>query len=645
MAIGRRDDQTIHEYLLNADQYLGELKEVAKAIKAEARTEKDLDLIRKQLGIETDKLAGQTEKLTQKVEQNINQNKGMIRGLHDIKAGFDMVYRSAKVVASAIDDVLSTGQKYQNLLAFNTISIGQAQVATRGLVSEIDLLIAANTAAEFKLGLTAEQFAVFAKGAVVQSQKLGIDANKAMQDLILGTSRGSKKILDNLGLIVREGATVSDVVAELNRKVGEQEIAVGGAGTAWTQLKVQVGDYVVQAKAAIAADEKLASDMKAFGDLLAFVSGNYRDLQKESIGAIKPMAEFFDRYGSMLGIFGTLVQRLGIAGTVSRELGQADFMNRLAAAKEYTVDIPSEAALYGGPLRGSATEKEERKVGALSTKGGKLTEPQSLFWENFLGDPAGYVGRKLQGLAAEGLEGFGEEFGGERKGMTVEETRGGWGDISGQWQQMQQQTEAMWALEDAARNAADAYDALSSVQKSWAEDTKGMALGAVKDLATGMVMSVDALIMGTESFGMSMLKLVKATAFGVMGEAAAHALKMAGFAMEFSTFAAMPIVGSFWVTPAALAWASVAKWAAIAGGAGAVGLVSSAAISASGGGGGGAGQGAFGGGANSSYRPTFGQKKESTQPITIYVQIGDHDNPSATVLATKQIEAQLKMAA
>lgn len=82
--------------------------------------------------------------------------------------------------------------------------------ASRGLVTEFDLMQSANKALLLGLPTTSESMANLAKTATVLGKAMGQDATKSLDDLIVALGRSSPLILDNLGLTVK--------VEDANRK-------------------------------------------------------------------------------------------------------------------------------------------------------------------------------------------------------------------------------------------------------------------------------------------------------------------------------------------------------------------------------------------------------------------------------------------
>jgi hypothetical protein len=110
-----------------------------------------------------------------------------------------------------------------------TSSIGQSgdamlsvtRDASKGLITDLDLMQAANKAILLGLPVTAESMGTMAQAAVALGKAMNQGATKSFDDLITALGRSSPMILDNLGLSVKVGEA-NDVYARSVGKTAEQ---------------------------------------------------------------------------------------------------------------------------------------------------------------------------------------------------------------------------------------------------------------------------------------------------------------------------------------------------------------------------------------------------------------------------------------
>lgn len=94
-------------------------------------------------------------------------------------------------------------------------SLVELRRATRGMVSDTDLLLRANEA--LALGIPTENLDDLFDAAIRLGKAMGIDATQGIQALTLGVGRQSRLVLDNLGIIVR----AEDAYEEYARAIGK----------------------------------------------------------------------------------------------------------------------------------------------------------------------------------------------------------------------------------------------------------------------------------------------------------------------------------------------------------------------------------------------------------------------------------------
>lgn len=187
----------------------------------------------------------------------------------------------------ATDQVATRAVKFDSMMKNLPYSIDAASRATQGLVSKTELMRLAITANRFGVAKTSAEFAKLAEVGTKLSVSIGQDAVKGVEDLTIGMSRGSPKILDNLGITVRIteankkyadslGITVDALTEEQKvqalanaaledgiKKANEITIAVDGAAGGWVRLKTRIGDT------ADLFSSKVVGAMDAVGEELA----------------------------------------------------------------------------------------------------------------------------------------------------------------------------------------------------------------------------------------------------------------------------------------------------------------------------------------------------------------------------------------
>lgn len=138
---------------------------------------------------------------------------------------------------------------------------------TRGLVSGLEIMKATNKAIMLDLPVTTESMRTMTQAAVVLGKAMGQDATKSLDDLITALGRGSTQILDNLGLVVKQG--------EANEKYAQQ---LGKTAAQLTDAEKKQAFFNAAMEAARERVEALGDSQLTLGDQLQRVRTRWTDL-------------------------------------------------------------------------------------------------------------------------------------------------------------------------------------------------------------------------------------------------------------------------------------------------------------------------------------------------------------------------------
>lgn len=137
-------------------------------------------------------------KLTMAVKDFIGQSITMGATLQTVGAGFEALVDRASEGRTTLESLRST---------------------TRGMVSDLDLMSAANKAVV--LGLPVERFNELYDVATKLGPVMGRTVTQAVNDLALGIGRQSKMILDNLGIVISLETTYKAYAATLGKTIDQ----------------------------------------------------------------------------------------------------------------------------------------------------------------------------------------------------------------------------------------------------------------------------------------------------------------------------------------------------------------------------------------------------------------------------------------
>lgn len=269
-----------------------------------------------------------------------------------------------------IDLVKSSGQvaaiegSFRNLTQAVGVSgdelIALTRSATKGLISDFEIMQAANKALLLGLPVTAKEMATLAQTAVVLGRAMGQEAAKSLDDLTIALGRGSPRILDNLGLIVRESeahrafaASVGKSTAQLTDqektlafynaavKLAAQRVSeVGGVSlTLADRLKILgVGfdNFTTSLQIGIARSPVLNALIEKMGETLLNAFG---ENQAKAIDAITrgvdALALAFARFAKVI-LTDLDTARLTIAKFVDSTFNELILLTKLAKTTDFT---------------------------------------------------------------------------------------------------------------------------------------------------------------------------------------------------------------------------------------------------------------------------------------------------------------------
>lgn len=110
----------------------------------------------------------------------------------------------AQQAAQKLDELVTQGIEMQSVFGNLAIPIDKAREATRGLVDDMTLAKAANTAVRLGVVESEGDFAKLTEAATKLGLSTGQDAAKSVEDLTTALARGSPRILDNLGITLKQ---------------------------------------------------------------------------------------------------------------------------------------------------------------------------------------------------------------------------------------------------------------------------------------------------------------------------------------------------------------------------------------------------------------------------------------------------------
>lgn len=156
-----------------------------------------------------------------------------------------------------------------------TKMLSNMTTATKGMVSNYDLMLSANKAMLLGLPVTSESMGELAAAATTLGRAMGQDATKSVDDLITALGRSSPMILDNLGLSVKVGEANEAYAAKLH-KTAEQ----------LTDAEKKMAFYEAAMEAARKKTAELGEQTKTLGEIATTVWTQFGNIVAETAGTI-----------------------------------------------------------------------------------------------------------------------------------------------------------------------------------------------------------------------------------------------------------------------------------------------------------------------------------------------------------------------
>jgi hypothetical protein len=228
------------------------------------------------------------------------------------------------------------------------LALGKLRRATRGLVSDQELMTQANVALTLGSAKNADGFAELAAVAQQLGRSLGLDTAFALNSLNVGIARQSRLVLDNVGLIVKledasknyastmgiVGRALTDVeqkeafrieaMDQARLKIAELGGVVLNAGDAWVGLKTEIANAVDEMQKAAAGSGTLQAAFEGFRDFLRTLQGGIGGPAQaiiDSLGNVDTIETLQRRYEE----FSQLIPSVAMAAGTSIEELQGKF--------------------------------------------------------------------------------------------------------------------------------------------------------------------------------------------------------------------------------------------------------------------------------------------------------------------------------
>ena len=249
-----------------------------------------------------DDVSGKLDKMEGKAATT---GKGMEKSLGGIQnavnaINLDRAAESVRQFGARASEVEKVRTAFVELTAAAGVSgdavIAKTKDATKGLITEFDIMAASNKALLLGLEVSEDSMAEMATAATALGQAMKQDAGKSLDDLITALGRGSPLILDNLGLTVQVGKANETYAAEL-----------GKAASKLTEAEKKQAFFNAAMGAAREKTAELGGITVTTNDKLAIQKNRLQDVADGYAAALGPLAAVgaeFLNIGSQVALIG-----------------------------------------------------------------------------------------------------------------------------------------------------------------------------------------------------------------------------------------------------------------------------------------------------------------------------------------------------
>lgn len=348
--------------------------------------------------------------LLKNTEQVANQTKSIGSNLNvaAFKQFGEIAFKAVAAVGEKIVELAQRGAEVDGVQsAFDklTTSVGStrdamldaSRSATKGLISDFDLMAAGNKAMLLGLPVTAQSLGTMGEAAVVLGRAMKQDATKSFDDLITALGRGSPMILDNLGLSVKVGEAneayarslgkSADALTEAEKKTAFYNAAmeaakakvaeVGGINLTLADMvtiaTTKFGNFTDQLGVGINRSPVLRAGMLAIGDSISQAfGGNQTGLVSTLVKGLEGFAIFLIDVAKVGVEFGRVIGYAFTGVKVIFNALLADMAIKIKATADMVGFLAQKASTLpgiGGAMKGlaGAMQSVSDKAGSMAT--------------------------------------------------------------------------------------------------------------------------------------------------------------------------------------------------------------------------------------------------------------------------------------
>lgn len=288
--------------------------------------------------------------------EQVTKKTSMMRDALSMAAGI-MLRDFCRSAAATITESVKLGAQLETLKnSFYALSraaggyvpsLEQLRKATKGMVSDTNLLKAANQA--MMLGLPTEELDQLMINAIKLGNAMGIDATHAVESLSIGIGRQSRLVLDNLGVVFNAADAYEWYAQKLG--VSTDKMDENTKKQAWMQYAIKkVNDRAIELGDNISETQMNQSKWNASIDNLKTSIGGALGPVNGFVSAMEPLTPMIGIMAAQL--LPQLISKIKITGSTAATaaIGVGAFFGGFLLAEQILSGVPEELRRIAGAL-------------------------------------------------------------------------------------------------------------------------------------------------------------------------------------------------------------------------------------------------------------------------------------------------------
>nr|DAN78548.1 MAG TPA: hypothetical protein [Caudoviricetes sp.] len=164
--------------------------------------------------------------VSEKMQQRSNQNEYSLNRMNSIgkqvlskMGGYIEDFTDKASKTKEAEEAMNRLSKNLNLNSKDILS--GLQNASKGAVSNYDLILSANKAMSLGVAKNTNDFTTLMEIARIKAKNMGITTTQAYNDIVTGLGRGSAMILDNLGITINAAQANEEYAKSIGKTVSQ----------------------------------------------------------------------------------------------------------------------------------------------------------------------------------------------------------------------------------------------------------------------------------------------------------------------------------------------------------------------------------------------------------------------------------------